>query len=115
MIEGPVEGNRIPQENRVGTIEVPHFLDHVNALGRVQYFEENSRAFQPEIQQSEIDVVKTAVPRLQEVQCALLPLQPHPHLGQLPARAAPLAITAKVNILQLAQELFRSLNIAAAP
>src|SRR6266436_4230158 len=65
VVDGPVEGGRVAEENGMLTLEVTHFLDDIDPLRRVEHLVEDSSALEPEIHQREIDIVVAASSRLQ--------------------------------------------------
>src|ERR1019366_4166037 len=112
VIDGAIEDGRVAKELSILKFKVPHLFNGVDALGRVQNFEKKARALEPQIHQSEIDIVITARGGLQRISRALLPLQARSHLGKLGTRTAVLAITPPVDFLQFAQELRGALDVA---
>ncbi len=72
VIDSTIERGRTAQKFRVFPLEVAHFFDDVDALRRIQYFEENACSFQAQIHQRKINIVVTAAPRLERIASALL-------------------------------------------
>jgi hypothetical protein len=64
VVEGAIEGRGIAQEARLGSIEVMHAFEHLDALGGIQRLKKDPRAFEPQIHQQKIDVIVSAAPGL---------------------------------------------------
>ena len=91
---------------------MPHLLDHVDALRRVQHFIKDARALEPQIHQRKVDIVVAAGAGLQWIAPPLLALQARPHFRQFLARAHALSVAAPVQLLQLVQETGGPFHVA---
>ena len=69
-------------------------------------------AFEPQVQQRKIDVVETAQTGFERMARALLLFEAHAHLTQVFLRAAALAVSAPIHLLQFVQELGGALGVA---
>ncbi len=85
VVDGAIKRCCIPQKFGFLALEVSHFFDHVDALGRVKHLIENTRALQTQIHQNEVDVVVAARRGLQRIAAALLALETRAHLGEIAA------------------------------
>src|SRR5690348_13356043 len=99
MVDRAIESRRVAQELRIGAFQVSHGFGDIDPRRSVQDLEENSSAFEPQIQQRKIDIVKAAQTGLQRIARTLLLFQPHAHLPQIFLGAPTLAVPAPVYLL----------------
>src|SRR5258708_3726350 len=99
MIDGAIKRRGIAKKFGIRALQMAHGFDDVDALRRVQNFEENPGAFESQVEQQKIDIVEAAESGFERVAGALLFFQAHTHLAKVALGASALSVAPPIHLL----------------